>query len=69
MELISENNNEETKKIETSDIYCKIKNDYIAEEKGFELGQYIKTMIEEYLKTFELWQQQKNILMIFKVIL
>ena len=53
MELISENNNEEIKKIETSDIYCKIKNDYIAEEKGFELGQYIKTMIEEFLKTFD----------------
>ena len=53
MELVSENNNEDTKKIETSDIYCKIKNDYIAEEKGFELGQYIKTMIEEFLKTFD----------------
>ena len=53
MELISENNNEDIKKIETSDIYCKIKNDYIAEEKGFELGQYIKTMIEEFLKTFD----------------
>ena len=53
IELISENNNEETKKIETSDIYCKIKNDYIAQEKGFELEQYIKTMIEDYLKTFE----------------
>ena len=52
-ELISENNNEVVKKIETSNIYCKIKNSYIAEEKGFELGQYIKTMIEEFLKTFE----------------
>ena len=53
MELISDNNNENLKKIETSDIYCKIKNDYIAEEKGFELGQYIKTMIDEFLKTFD----------------
>ena len=53
MELISENNNEEIKKIEASDIYCKIKNEYIAEEKGFELRQYIKTMIEEFLKSFE----------------
>ena len=53
MELISDNNNEDSKKIETSDIYCKIKNEYIAEEKGFELAQYIKTMIDEFLKTFE----------------
>ena len=53
MELLSENNNEDIKKIEISNIYCKIKNEYIAEEKGFELKQYIKTMIEEFLKTFD----------------
>jgi hypothetical protein len=53
MQLISVDNNEETKKIETSDIFCKIKYKYIAEEKGFELEQYIKKMIEDYLKTFE----------------
>jgi len=62
MELISENNNEDIKKIETSDIYCKIKNDYIAEEKGFELGQYIKTMIEEFLKTFDKKNQGTSII-------
>ena len=61
IELISENNNEETKKIETSDIYCKIKNDYIAKEKGFELEQYIKAMLEEFLKTFEKKNQGTSI--------
>ena len=62
MELVSDNNNEEIKKIETSDIYCKIKNEYIAEEKGFELGQYIKTMIEEFLKTFDKKNQGNSLM-------
>ena len=50
--LISENNNEDKKKIENSDIYCKIKGEYIAEEKGFQLNNFIKTMIGDYLKSF-----------------
>ena len=62
MELISDNNNDDIKKIETSDIYCKIKNENIAEEKGFELGQYIKTMIDEFLKTFEKKNKGNSIL-------
>ena len=52
MSLISETNNDENKKIEDTDIYCKIKSEYIAEEKGFQLNNYIKTMIEEFLKSF-----------------
>ena len=50
--LISENNNEDSKKIENSDIYCKIKSEYIADERGFQLSQYIKTMIDDFLKSF-----------------
>ena len=52
MELISNNNSEDSNKIEDSDIYCKIKSEYIAEEKGFNLNQYIKTMTDEFLKSF-----------------
>ena len=52
MSLISETNNDENKKIEDTDIYCKIKSEYIAEDKGFQLNHYIKTMIEEFLKSF-----------------
>ena len=52
MSLISETNNDESKKIEDTDIYCKIKSEYISEEKGFQLNNYIKTMIEEFLKSF-----------------
>ena len=52
MSLISETNSDENKKIEDTDIFCKIKSEYIAEEKGFQLNNYIKTMIEEFLKSF-----------------
>ena len=50
--LISVSNNDENKKIENNDIYCKIKSEYIAEEKGFQLNQYIKTIIEDFMKSF-----------------
>ena len=50
--LISDNNNEDKKKIENTDVYCKIKSEYIAEERGFQLSQYIKTMIDDFLKSF-----------------
>ena len=52
MSLICDNNNENNKKIEGADNYCKIRSEYIAEEKGFQLNNYIKTMIDDYLKSF-----------------
>ena len=50
--LICDNNNENNKKIESSDNYCKIRSEYIAEEKGFQLNQFIRTMIDDFLKSF-----------------
>ena len=52
MSLICDNNNENNKKIESSDNYCKIRSEYIAEEKGFQLNQFIRTMIDDFLKSF-----------------
>ena len=52
MSLICDNNNEINKKIESSDNYCKIRSEYIAEEKGFQLNQFIRTMIDDFLKSF-----------------
>jgi len=65
--LISTSNNDENKKIENADIYCKMKGEYIAEERGFQLNQYIKTMIEDYLKSFNNTSQESIINDIKKV--
>ena len=65
--LISISNNDENKKIVNADIYCKIKGEYIAEERGFQLNQYIKIMIEDYLKSFNNTSQESIINDIKKV--
>ena len=62
MSLISDNNNEDKKKIENSDMYCKIKGEYIAEERGFQLNQYIRIMIDDYLKSFNSTNQDGSVI-------